>query len=71
MTTTRLTHATPASLFARAADRSWECDVSLLKRNLTGKVKDIARQLIEEIPGKRAKVILGGGRGAFMPAEDK
>jgi hypothetical protein len=32
--------------------------------------KDITRQLVESIPGKRAKVLLGGGRGSFLPFID-
>ena len=56
VTTTRITHATPASLYARSANRAWECDVSLEKLgNVTGKTVDIARQLAEAIPGIRVK----------------
>ncbi|XP_031832792.1 alkaline phosphatase [Nomia melanderi] len=60
VTTTRITHATPAPLYAHAADRRWECE-SRMPKNAT-QCKDIARQLVEDLPGKNIKVIMGGGR---------
>ncbi|CAK9801399.1 Alkaline phosphatase, tissue-nonspecific isozyme [Anthophora plagiata] len=60
VTTTRVTHATPAPLYAHSADRRWECET---KMPLGAKgCKDIARQLVEDLPGKDIKVIMGGGR---------
>ena len=56
VTTTRVTHATPASAYAHAAERFWENDAEMLKprmripfeyNNQFG-CKDIARQLVEE-----------------------
>uniref|UniRef100_A0A1W7RB25 Alkaline phosphatase n=1 Tax=Hadrurus spadix TaxID=141984 RepID=A0A1W7RB25_9SCOR len=64
VTTTRVTHATPAALYAHSPDRDWENDAQLPK-NAT-KCKDIARQLVEDIPGRESKVIFGGGRRHFM-----
>ncbi|KAJ8686614.1 hypothetical protein QAD02_022408 [Eretmocerus hayati] len=61
VTTTRVTHATPAPLYAHGANRKWESDGTMPK-NATSKCKDIARQLIENEPGKSIKVIMGGGR---------
>lgn len=60
VTTTRVTHATPAALYAHSNSRDWECDseIPLVFRDCT---KDIARQLVEEEPGKNFRVILGGG----------
>ncbi|XP_072756931.1 alkaline phosphatase 4 isoform X2 [Anoplolepis gracilipes] len=60
VTTTRITHATPAGLYAHTNSRDWECDTSIPtnQRNCT---KDIARQLIEDEPGNQFKVIMGGG----------
>ncbi|KAG7168849.1 Alkaline phosphatase, tissue-nonspecific isozyme-like 3 [Homarus americanus] len=60
VTTTRITHATPAALYAHTANRIWECDGNL-KEEGAG-CKDIADQLITENPGKNIKVIMGGGR---------
>ncbi|KAE8747638.1 hypothetical protein FOCC_FOCC005617, partial [Frankliniella occidentalis] len=65
VTTTRLTHATPAALYAHAASRYWEDDgkVPPSSRRVC---KDIARQLVEEEPGYNLNVALGGGRRHFM-----
>ncbi|KAG7209828.1 hypothetical protein KM043_011437 [Ampulex compressa] len=60
VTTTRVTHATPAPLYAHCADRRWECE-SRMPESAAG-CKDIARQLVEDEPGKHIKVIMGGGR---------
>jgi alkaline phosphatase len=51
VTTTRITHATPAALYAHSNSRDWECDseIPLVFRDCT---KDIARQLVEDEPGK-------------------
>ncbi|ALC48273.1 CG8105 [Drosophila busckii] len=51
VTTTRLTDASPAAAYAHVKQRSQELD--------------IARQLIEELPGRQLDVILGGGLGKF------
>lgn len=57
VTTTRLTHATPAALYAKSVQRDWECDVSIPEesRKLDG-LKDIARQLVQEAPGNKLNV---------------
>ncbi|XP_035735823.1 alkaline phosphatase-like [Vespa mandarinia] len=60
VTTTRVTHATPAPLYAHCPNRRWECEANIPK-NITA-CKDIARQLIENEPGRNIKVIMGGGR---------
>ncbi|XP_076654849.1 alkaline phosphatase isoform X2 [Halictus rubicundus] len=61
VTTTRVTHATPAPLYAHCPDRRWECE-SKMKTESSKKCKDIARQLVEDLPGKNIQVIMGGGR---------
>ena len=66
VTTTRVTHATPAALYAHSANRDWECQIPEDIENYD-KVKDIAWQLIHTSPGNRSKVILGGGYPAFIP----
>jgi alkaline phosphatase len=65
ITTTRVTHATPSGLYAHIADRNWESDSFMAEyKNCT--VKDIARQLIEDEPGRNIQVILGGGYKEFL-----
>lgn len=60
VTTTRITHATPAALYAHVNNRDWECD-SEIPTEYRDCVKDIGRQLVEDAPGNRFKVMLGGG----------
>ncbi|XP_029034185.1 alkaline phosphatase 4-like [Osmia bicornis bicornis] len=60
VTTTRITHATPAGLYAHTNNRDWECDTSIPKQ-YKDCVKDIARQLIEDAPGNKFQVMMGGG----------
>ncbi|CAH0686448.1 unnamed protein product [Spodoptera exigua] len=59
VTTMRVTHATPSPLYAHSASRSWECEASLPDNS---SCKDIARQLVEDWPGRDLQVIMGGGR---------
>lgn len=65
ITNTRITHATPAAAYAHTSNRRWECD-SYLPKSLGAPCKDIARQLIEDEPGKKLNVIMGGGRRCFF-----
>ncbi|XP_018374762.1 PREDICTED: alkaline phosphatase 4 [Trachymyrmex cornetzi] len=60
VTTTRITHATPAGLYAHINHRDWECDSEIPKKQRHC-VKDIARQLVHDEPGSQFKVIMGGG----------
>ncbi|XP_053684518.1 alkaline phosphatase 4 [Sabethes cyaneus] len=64
VTTTRITHATPAAAYAHSFNRNWECEVKI-PTNLRNRTKDIARQLVENAPGNKFNVILGGGRSEF------
>lgn len=73
VTTTRVTHATPAATYAHSFNRNWECDFKI-PANVRNKTKDIARQLVENSPGNKLNVILGGGRSEFgipMPDHSK
>jgi alkaline phosphatase len=63
VTTTRLTHATPASVYSRSADRDWEADTNIPAGQQQG-CKDIARQLSEA----NFDVALGGGTAMFYGA---
>jgi alkaline phosphatase len=71
ITTTRLTHATPAATFAHSADRNWENDTELTPGARRDGCIDIARQLIESPYGNGPDVLLGGGRGNFMTAQQR
>ncbi|XP_070161608.1 alkaline phosphatase isoform X2 [Polyergus mexicanus] len=66
VTTTRVTHATPAALYAHAASRYWEDDGKVPPAARTS-CKDMARQLLEDEPGRNITVVLGGGRRHFVP----
>ncbi len=65
VTTTGVTHATPASFYAHSANRAWENNTNL-PANTQGKCKDIAAQLIEFSNGNGVDVVFGGGRKHFM-----
>jgi alkaline phosphatase len=66
ISTARITHATPASVYASSPDRDWEAD-----RNLPANsgCTDIATQLIEAGETYDLVVALGGGRRNFLPSE--
>jgi alkaline phosphatase len=61
VTTTRLTHATPASVITRSADRDWEADSNIPADQQGDGCKDIALQFAEG----SFDVALGGGTGMF------
>ena len=80
VTTARLTHATPAALYAHSPHRYWECDAGLKRDEGYGSdnliapgeenpnyndTLDIARQLIYDETGEKANVLLGGGLRSF------
>ena len=79
VTSTRVTHATPAACYAHTVDRDWESDkdiFDLARDAYEAKFPDIARQLIEFPNGPRGEeghggdgleVALGGGRTKFQP----
>lgn len=69
VTDTRITHATPAALFAKVPDRRWESNSGLPPSAIEAGCRDIARQLIEYDLGRGIDVVLGGGRRAFKPTE--
>lgn len=71
MTTTRITHASPAGTYAHISDRFWESDrdVRLALQN-PDTCDDIAEQLMLRNPGKNIDVILGGGRSKFRRNTD-
>lgn len=59
VTTTRVTHASPAGVFAHSSEREWESDAGAPPgcRGADAAVQhDIARQLVHSYPGNRFKV---------------
>ena len=60
VTTTKVTHATPAAAYAHIASRDWEATAP------EGCI-DIASQLLEFSKGDGIEVVLGGGRASFLP----
>ena len=67
VSTARLTHATPAAVYAHSPDRGWENDTELPDEAVKNDCKDIAAQLIEFSDGDGLEVALGGGRSNFLP----
>jgi len=68
VTTTTVTHATPAGCYAHTPERNWENDAMLSPPARAAGFPDIARQLVEEKHGDGIDVVLGGGRANFLPA---
>ncbi|MFA5630004.1 MAG: alkaline phosphatase [Porticoccaceae bacterium] len=66
VTTTRVTHATPAATYAHSPQRDWEDD-SQIPETMRENCRDIARQLVEFEYGTGIDVVMGGGRRHFMP----
>jgi len=67
VTTTRITHATPASAYAHVPERDWESDRDLTDEARQMGCTDIASQLIDFPYGNGIEVALGGGRVKFLP----
>ncbi len=71
VTTTRLTHATPAATYAHSPDRDWENNSELTPQAKQNGCKDIAVQFLEFDYGDGIDVAFGGGRREFMPTDVK
>lgn len=80
ISTARITHATPASTYAKSAYRNWE-DISDMPQDaVDGGCVDIALQLVEyeerleaRFPKHRTnglEVVMGGGRRHFIPKDE-
>lgn len=69
VTTTRVTHATPACLYAHSPERGWESDRDLRRKakDDASNCTDIALQLIEYPFGDGIEVIFAGGRRELIP----
>jgi alkaline phosphatase len=62
VSTARITHATPAAVYARSTDRNWESDAAIPESQRGLGCSDIAQQLVDA----DFDVALGGGRAAFF-----
>ncbi len=71
VTTTRVTHATPAATFSHSASRGWESDSAMPDEARAAGCIDIARQMIESPYGTGPDVLMGGGRSQFMRADQR
>ncbi|XP_038075939.1 alkaline phosphatase-like isoform X2 [Patiria miniata] len=65
VTTARVTHATPACLYAHSPDRGWENNADIPAAEAALGCTDIAHQLVTL--GQNIKVIMGGGRREMIP----
>lgn len=63
VTTTRVTHASPAGIYAHISERDWENNAEIGDTSCT--VDDIAKQLVRGDLAPKLKVIMGGGRREF------
>ena len=68
VTTTRITHATPATVYAHSAERDWESDRFMSAADWDAGCRDIAWQLVHFDVGDGLDVVLGGGRIEFFGA---
>jgi alkaline phosphatase len=67
VTTTRITHATPAAVYGHVPNRNWEgADRAYPAADRASGCADLATQLVNYAPGW--DVVLGGGRARFLPA---
>ncbi|XP_036322972.1 membrane-bound alkaline phosphatase-like [Rhagoletis pomonella] len=70
VTTTRITHASPAGVYAHIADRDWEDDTEVGKScGANSQVNDIAYQLIHGEVGSKLSLMMGGGKRHFVDRE--
>jgi alkaline phosphatase len=61
VTTTRITHASPAGAYSYVANRNWENDANVRTSKQDPEVcDDIAEQLVNNSPGKDIKVCVTG-----------
>ncbi|KLD74515.1 alkaline phosphatase [Xanthomonas hyacinthi] len=71
VTTTRLTHATPAATYAHTPERNWESDTDLPAKALAEGCRDIAQQMVSARFGRGPQVMLAGGRSQFTTVEQR
>lgn len=67
VTTTTITHATPAATYGHSPERNWEADKDMPALALEQGCQDLAQQFVKMPIGQGIDIALGGGRAAFMP----
>ena len=67
VSTARLTHATPATMYAHSLIRYWEADTDMAPEGVAAGCVDIAAQLLAFDAGDGIDVAMGGGRARFLP----
>ena len=80
VTTTRVTHATPAATYAKSADRDWEDPSEMPQSAIDMGCQDIAAQFIEYQSSLNTRyegantdgieVVMGGGLRHFLPNDE-
>ena len=65
VTTTRVTHATPATTYASISERDWEAD-TFMSEDVWTECPDIAYQLVNMNVDTGLDVAMGGGRGCLL-----
>ncbi len=68
VSTARITHATPASAYAKTPHRDWEDDTAF-DGAVPETCKDISSQFIGWNAGDGFEIAMGGGRRHFLPAD--
>ncbi|TCV92387.1 alkaline phosphatase [Luteibacter rhizovicinus] len=68
VTTTRITHATPAATYGHLPERNWEVDANIPESARAQGCKDFAAQLVDFPVASGLTVAMGGGRTEFLPA---
>jgi alkaline phosphatase len=72
VTTTRVTHASPAGLYTHIAYRHWETDNNVKSYNCDPSyVDDVTEQLVHNETPKKFKVIFGGGSRSFVNVTER
>lgn len=68
VTTTRVTHASPAGAYAHTSHRDYESDADILRMgNDPTHCIDIGRQLVENSVSNNFNVVMGGGARKLLP----
>jgi alkaline phosphatase len=71
VSTARITHATPATMYAHSISRGFESDADLPDFAVEAGCADIASQLLAFDHGDGLDVVLGGGAASFLPVEEE
>ena len=70
VTTTTITHATPATIYSVSPERNWESDQYMPAQAIADGCVDIAQQLLALDSDNGPDITLGGGRSMFFGEED-